>query len=131
MDLVNEVEYDSAFTFIYSIRTGTPAEKYQDQIPEEVKHERFNRLVDAVNAISERKNSAYLGRIEKVLAEGASKNNPYALTGRTDGFKLVNFIVPKELGIDAKELIGKTLDVKITATKTFSLEGEYVKVEEV
>ena len=54
---VAEVEYDSAFTFLYSIRKGTPAEKYEDQIPEDVKHERFNRLVDLVNEISAKKNA--------------------------------------------------------------------------
>lgn len=120
LDLVNQVEYDSAFTFLYSIRTGTPAAKYEDQIPEETKHERFDRLVNAVNAISEKKNGEYLGRIEKVLVEGSSKNNPFALSGRTDGFKLVNF--PGD-----PALIGKIIDVEITKTKTFSLEGKVVE----
>ena len=119
LDLVNEVEYDSAFTFLYSIRTGTPAEKYEDQIPEEVKHERFNRLVDAVNTISERKNAEYMGRIVDVLVEGVSKNNDNALSGRTDGFKLVNFEG------DAS-LVGETVSVEITGTKTFSLEAKIV-----
>ena len=119
LDLVNEVEYDSAFTFLYSVREGTPAAKYEDQIPEEIKHERFNRLVDAVNTISERKNQAYYGRMEKVLVEGSSKNNPFALSGRTDGFKLVNFP-------GSPDLIGETVDVKIIGTKTFSLEGEII-----
>lgn len=117
LDLVNEVEYDSAFTFLYSIRTGTPAEKFEDQIPEETKHERFNRLVDAVNAISEKKNSEYMGRTVDVLVEGVSKNNLNALAGRTDGFKLVNFE-------GDPSLVGKTVPVEITATKTFSLEGK-------
>ena len=120
LDLVNEVEYDSAFTFLYSIRTGTPAEKFEDQIPEEVKHERFNRLVDAVNTISEKKNSLYLGRTVDVLVEGVSKNNLNALSGRTDGFKLVNFE-------GDPSLVGMTVPVEITATKTFSLEGKLVK----
>ena len=127
LSLVDEVEYDSAFTFLYSIRTGTPAAKYEDQIPEDVKHERFNRLVDGVNCISERKNKAYLGRVEKVLVEGRSKNNPFAFSGRTDGFKLVNFPVEgtpyEEMGDD---LIGKTIDIEITKAKTFSLEGRPV-----
>ncbi len=127
LDLVNRVEYDSAFTFLYSIRQGTPAEKYEDQIPEEIKHERFNRLVDAVNTISEKKNAAYLGGIEKVLVEGRSKNNPFALSGRTDGFKLVNFSAAGtsfENNPDA--LIGQTIDIEIIGTKTFSLEGRIV-----
>ena len=72
LSLVEQVRYDSAFTFLYSIRKGTPAEKYEDQIPEETKHERFNRLVELVNRISAEKNAAYEGRVEKVLAEGPS-----------------------------------------------------------
>ena len=119
LSLVREVEYDSAFTFLYSIRKGTPAEKYEDQIPEEIKHERFNRLVEAVNEISERKNKAYLGKIEKVLVEGTSKTDDNTLTGRTDGFKLVNF--PGD-----EALIGETVDVEITDAKTFSLMGRIV-----
>ena len=119
LSLVEEVRYDSAFTFLYSIRTGTPAASYEDQIPEEVKHERFNRLVDAVNRISEEKNALYLGRREKVLVESLSRNDENALEGRTDGFKLVNFI-------GDKSLIGKTVEVEIIETKTFSLNGRLI-----
>ena len=120
LSLVKEVEFDSAFTFLYSIRKGTPAEKYNDQIPEETKHERFNRLVEAVNEISERKNREYLGHIEAVLVEGISKTDENTLTGRTDGFKLVNF--PGE-----PSLVGETVKVEITETKTFSLMGRIVE----
>lgn len=119
LSLVAEVEYDSAFTFLYSIRKGTPAEKYPDQIPEEVKHERFNRLVDLVNEISAKKNAAYVGRVEKVLVEGYSKNTATAYSGRTDGFKLINFE-------GSEDLVGKIVNVRVTAGKTFSLEGEIV-----
>lgn len=120
LSLVREVEYDSAFTFLYSIRKGTPAEKFEDQIPEETKHARFNRLVEAVNEISERKNRAYLGRVEEVLVEGTSKTDENTLTGRTDGFKLVNF--PGD-----EALIGSTVKVEITDAKTFSLMGRIVE----
>ncbi len=119
LSLVAEVEYDSAFTFLYSIRKGTPAEKYEDQIPEDVKHERFNRLVDLVNEISAKKNAAYVGRVEKVLVEGYSKNTAMAYSGRTDGFKLINFE-------GTEDMVGQIIDVKVTAGKTFSLEGEVV-----
>ena len=129
LTLVNEVEYDSAFTFLYSVRQGTPAEKYEDQIPEEIKHHRFNRLVDAVNTISERKNKEYLGRREIVLVEGVSKNNPFALSGRTDGFKLVNFSAEgTEFKDDPKCLIGRMVEIEITESKTFSLEGRINKI---
>ena len=117
LDLVRTVRYDSAFTFLYSIRRGTPAEHYPDQIPEETKHQRFNRLVEAVNTISAEKNKAYEGRVEQVLVEGISKNDETAYTGRTEGFKLINFP-------GSADLLGKIIDVKVTAGKTFSLEGQ-------
>ena len=119
LSLVRSVKYDSAFTFLYSVRQGTPAAEYEDQIPEEVKHQRFDRLVDAVNADSAEKNAAYKGRIERVLVEGVSKNNEHTLTGRTEGFKLVDF----EGG---RELIGQMVNVEITEGKTFSLTGKIV-----
>lgn len=117
LDLVRTVRYDSAFTFLYSIRRGTPAEHYPDQIPEEKKHQRFNRLVETVNSISAEKNKAYEGRVEKVLVEGPSKNDSRTYTGRTEGFKLINFPA-------SPDLQGKIIDVKVTAGKTFSLEGQ-------
>lgn len=117
LDLVETVEYDSAFTFLYSIRRGTPAAHYEDQIPEETKHERFNRLVEMVNRISAGKNAAYVGRVEQVLVEGTSKNNDLTYTGRTEGFKLINFQ-------GTPDLVGRMVPVKVTAGKTFSLEGE-------
>lgn len=119
LDLVETVGYDSAFTFLYSIRKGTPAEKYEEQIPEEIKHERFNRLVDLVNSISAEKNNAYVGRTEKVLVEGPSKTGSRTFAGRTDGFKLVNFR-------GDESMVGKIIDVRITKSNTFSLEGEVV-----
>ena len=119
LDLVSEVRYDSAFTFLYSVRQGTPAAEYAEQIPESIKHERFNRLVDLVNEISAEKNAAYEGRIERVLVEGKSKRNKNALSGRTDGFKLVNFYG------DAA-MVDRFVDVKITTGKTFSLDGQIV-----
>ena len=117
LNLARTVRYDSAFTFLYSIRKGTPAEKYEDQIPEDVKHARFNRLVEQINTISAEKNAAYVGTVQQVLVEGPSKTGSRTFAGRTDGFKLVNFRG------DAS-MIGKIIDVKITKSNTFSLEGE-------
>lgn len=117
--MAREVEYDSAFTFLYSIRKGTPAEKYEDQIPEEVKHERFNRLVECINETAAKKNSAYVGTVQKVLIDGRSKNDIFTYSGRTEGFKLVNLKA-------SDELIGKIVDVKITDSNTFSLVGEMI-----
>ncbi|TDT61526.1 tRNA (N6-isopentenyl adenosine(37)-C2)-methylthiotransferase MiaB [Fonticella tunisiensis] len=122
LELVKEVEYDSAFTFIYSIRPGTPAAKYEKQVPEDVKHERFNRLVGVLNAISEKKNREYKDKIVEVLVEGLSKNDESRLTGRTRTGKLVNFT-----GGDIA-LKGRLVRVKITEPQTWSLLGELVDI---
>ena len=119
MDLVRRVRYDSAFTFLYSIRTGTPAAEYDSQVPEDVKHARFERLVDTLNEITAQKNARYLGRTEKVLVEEGGRQGSGTCSGRTDTFKLVNFAC-------SEEKIGQIVDVKITETKTFSLFGELV-----
>lgn len=120
LSLVREVEYDSAFTFLYSVRKGTPAEHYEDQVPEDVKHERFNRLVDLMNKLSLKKNKALEGQVLPVLVEGVSKNNEDTLTGRTEGFKTVNFKGPKEI-------IGTIVPVQIMEGKTFNLEGIFIE----
>lgn len=119
LSLVKEVEYDSAFTFIYSKRKGTPADEMKDQIEDSVKHERFNRLIDAVNAISAKRNKEYQGKIVEVLVEGTSKNDSEKLMGRTSTGKLVNFT-------GSHESIGKLVPVKITEALSFSLNGEQV-----
>lgn len=120
LDLVSKVEYDSAFTFIYSVRKGTPAERYETQVPDEVKHERFNRLIELLNNISERKNRDYKDRIVEILVEGYSKNDETKLTGRTRTGKLVNFS-----GGDIS-LKGKLVNVKIIEPQTWTLQGELV-----
>ena len=119
LSLANEVEYDSAFTFLYSVREGTPAAKREDQVPEDDKHARFNRLVDAINTTSAKKNSEYIGKVERVLVDGMSRSKDGTYEGRTDGFKLVNFT-------GGPGLEGKIVDVKITGSNTFSLTGEVV-----
>ena len=123
LDIARKVEYDSAFTFIYSPREGTPAAKFTDQIPDEVCHERFDRLVDVMNEISLRKNQAYKGHICEVIAEGVSRSDEKVLAGRTDGFKLVNFTSDKS----PEQLMGRKVMVEITEGKTFSLEGREVE----
>ena len=117
LDLVNEVEYDSAFTFIYSRRNHTPADKMDNQIPDDVKHDRFNRLVEAVNKSVAKKNKECEGKILEVLVEGPSKNDEAKLTGRTRNGKLVNFA-------GSADLIGKLVSVKIVKAQSFSLIGE-------
>jgi tRNA-2-methylthio-N6-dimethylallyladenosine synthase len=117
LDLVKQVRYDSAFTFLYSIRKGTPAEKYTEQVPESVKHERFNRLVDLLNEIAAEKNKASEGQTLSVLVEGPSKTNSKTYAGRTESGKIVNFK-------GTPDLAGQIIPVKITEGKTFSLFGD-------
>jgi tRNA-2-methylthio-N6-dimethylallyladenosine synthase len=119
LDLVKQAGFDSAFTFLYSVRTGTPAAKMENQVSEADKMKRFRKLVEAVNESGLQKNLAVVGKTMKVLVEGPSKQNPDRLTGRTDTHKLVNFA-------GRQEWVGKIIPVKITEAKTFSLLGEAV-----
>jgi tRNA-2-methylthio-N6-dimethylallyladenosine synthase len=91
LELVEEVRFDSAFTFIYSPRAGTEAAALPDQVPEEVKHERLERLVDVVQRIAAERNAERVGRVEEVLVEGASRTDPALLRGRTRRNTTVNF----------------------------------------
>jgi tRNA-2-methylthio-N6-dimethylallyladenosine synthase len=120
LEVVKKVEFDSAFTFLYSIRKGTVAEKMKDQVPDNIKHKRFNQLVEILNEISYMKNIQLRDQILNVLVEGPSKNDEEKLMGRTRTNKLVNFS-------GNKNLIGKIMPVKITDTKTFSLSGTVIK----
>lgn len=120
IDVIEKVKYDSAFTFIYSKRKGTPAAEMEDQIPEDLVHKRFQRVLDSVNKISAEINHSYKGKVVEVLVEGRSKNNEEKLSGRTRQNKLVNFEGGNE------DLIGKLVRVKITEARTFSLNGVMV-----
>ena len=116
LSLVEYVGYDSAFTFIYSPREGTPAAGFSDQIPYDVKHERFERLNEVVNRYSLEKNELLSDTTVKVLVDGASRKDDKSYSGRTDGFKLVNIS-------SGRDIIGQLVDVKITDCKTFSIDG--------
>lgn len=120
LELVKEVGYSSAFTFIYSRRNNTPADMMLNQVSEEDKHHRFNRLVAAVNERVIAQNKAEEGNILEVLVEGNSKNDAEKLTGRTRTGRLVNFTGE---GINAGDIV----NVKITRAQNFSLIGEVVK----
>jgi len=119
LDLVKKVRYDSAFTFLYSIREGTKAAQMENQVPDDIKHERFQRLLDTIYPIFYEENSKYLDRTVEVLVEEVSKNNDEILSGRTRTGKLVHFK-------GNKDLIGKFVNVKVTTPKTFTLEGYLV-----
>ena len=91
LEVVEEVRYDSAFTFVYSPRAGTEAAAMTDQIPHEVKIERMERLVERVQSIARERNLARIGRSEEVLVEGFSRTDPTLLRGRTRRNTTVNF----------------------------------------
>jgi len=117
MSLVREVEFASAFTFIYSPREGTPAAQMEDNVPLEVKKERLMRLNDLIAELSRKDNEKLRGKTVEVLVEGVSKNNPEYLTGRTRTNKLVHFRGPESL-------TGQFIDVKITEVQTWLFKGE-------
>ena len=117
---VRECKYDSAYTFIYSPRIGTPASKMEDNVTLEEKHDRFNRLVEEVSKSAKESNDRYVGKVVKVLVEGVSKKNDNILSGYSEENKLVNF-----KGDPSK--IGSIVKVKINTSKTWTLEGEEVE----
>lgn len=124
LSLMREVEFDSAYTYIYSPRVGTPAAKMQDNVPMEVKKERLARLNALVNDISAKKNLEYQDKVVEVLVQGQSKKDPNVLAGRTRTNRMVNFKGPESI-------IGTIVHVKITEAKTWSLNGEITETVEV
>ena len=117
LDVVNKCKYDSAFTFIFSPREGTPAAKMKDDIPLSVKEERLHRLNEVVNKYALLANEKYLGKIVPVLLENVSEKGEGKLVGYTDTMKLVNVKA-------SKEMLGEIVNVKITNVKTWSMDGE-------
>ena len=141
LDLMEKVRFDSAFTFIYSPRPGTPAAEYTDQVDEKIVSERFERLLALQNQHSLESNKQLEGERVEVLLEGTSTGDPNVLTGRTADFKLINC----ELSSAVKEKMpaeafsqdalnsdffeGKFAMVDISKAKTFSLEGELIELQ--
>ncbi len=116
LDVVRKCKYDSAFTFIFSPREGTPAAKMKDETPLKVKEERLHRLNELVNEYALEANKKYLNKTVKVLLDEESDKEG-CLAGYTETMKLVNVKAPKEM-------LGKIVDVKITEVKTWSMNGE-------
>ncbi|NLA58100.1 MAG: tRNA (N6-isopentenyl adenosine(37)-C2)-methylthiotransferase MiaB [Firmicutes bacterium] len=119
LSLVEKAKFDSAFTFIYSPRKGTPATEMPDQVPEEVKKERIYQLIELQNKVSLELNQALVGTQVEVLVEGVSKSDSQMLTGKTRTAKTVVF--PGNQG-----LIGELVKVKITEAQTWSVVGELI-----
>lgn len=119
LDVMRQVQYDMAYTFLYSKRTGTPAAKNPQQVPDEVKKQRFDRLLEQQNRISKELNDSLLDSVVEVLVEGLSRSSEENYTGRTRTNKIVNFK-------GDPELVGRLVQVRITKVQTWSLEGVLV-----
>jgi tRNA-2-methylthio-N6-dimethylallyladenosine synthase len=115
LEVVEHVRYDSAFTFIYSPRHGTEAATLPDQVPDEVKHERLERLVDVVQRIAAERNAERVGTVEEVLVEGLSRTDESLLRGRTRGNQMVNFT--------GAALPGDLVEVEIAGATSTTLRG--------
>ena len=118
LEVVEAVRYDSAFTFIFSPRAGTEAATLPDQVPDEVKHERLERLVDLVQRIAGERNAERVGGVEEVLVEGPSRTSAGLIRGRTRRGTTVNFA--------ACALPGDLVDVRIEGSTSTTLRGRAV-----
>ena len=117
LDVVEKVKFEQVYMFIYSRRVGTPGNRMENQVPEEQKHIRFDKLKALVESQIAENNQKYVGTIQKVLVEGTSKNNDDMLTGRTDSNKVVIFE-------GDKSLIGKMAEIKIVSEHMWYLKGK-------
>ncbi len=117
LDVVRKVGFEQVFMFIYSRRKGTVADKMENQIPENIKHKRFDKLKELVEKQIEENNNKYVGTIQKILIDGTSKTNEETLSGRTDSNKIV--IIEAD-----KSYINKTVNVKIVENCVWYLKGE-------
>jgi tRNA-2-methylthio-N6-dimethylallyladenosine synthase len=104
----DEASFDHAFTFIYSPRNGTEAAGFDDQIPDDVKHERLARLVELVQAHAARRNAALVGTVQEVLCEGPSRTDPLVCRGKTRGGKTTLFTPAAPAGTTVSVLIEET-----------------------
>ena len=117
LDVVRKVNFEQIFMFIYSPREGTVAAKRDDQIPEEIKHKRFDKLKELYESKVDENNEKYIGTVHEILIEGTSKNDEQMFSGRTSTNKVVVF-EPEE------SKIGDTVNVKITENHKWYLKGE-------
>lgn len=119
LDVVKQIHFEQVYMFIYSRRVGTPGDRMENQILDEIKHKRFDRLKDLVESQIQENNQKYVGTIQKVLVEGCSKTNENVLTGRTDSNKVVNFE-------GNRNLIGNIVELKIVSEHMWYLKGKIV-----
>ena len=119
LDVVDKVKYDSAFTFIYSKRTGTPAASMDNQIPEDVVKNRFDRLLKLVQKHASEKSGQYTGSTQKILVESVNEQDEHLVTGRMSNNSVVHFA-------GSENLIGKIVDVELKECRGFYYIGEMV-----
>ena len=117
LDVVRKAKYDSAYTFIYSKRTGTPAAAMENQVPEDVVKNRFNRLLETVNEVSRSISNRYEGTVQQVLVEDMDDHDASYVTGRMTNNILVHFP-------GSKDLIGTLVNVRLTECRGFYYMGE-------
>jgi tRNA-2-methylthio-N6-dimethylallyladenosine synthase len=115
MSAVEEVGFDSAFTFVYSPRAGTEAAAMSEQVPDDVKHDRIERLVEVVQQVAASRNAERVGRVEEVLVESPSRTDPSLLRGRTRRNTTVNF--------SGNAALGDLVDVLIEGATSTTLRG--------
>jgi tRNA-2-methylthio-N6-dimethylallyladenosine synthase len=120
LEVVEEVGFDSAFTFVYSPRAGTDAAAMLDQISDDVKRERIERLVGLVQRIAAERNEARVGRVEEVLVEGPSRTDAAFLRGRTRRNTTVNFV--------GDAVAGELVDVTIARATSTTLGGSQLSI---
>ena len=120
LDVVRKVNFEQIYMFIYSKREGTVADKREDQIPEEIKHKRFEKLKDLYDSRVDENNEKYIDTIQELLIEGPSKNNEEMLEGRTDTNKVVVFKANEKCNI------GDFVSVKILEAHKWYLKGEII-----
>ncbi|MCY7295824.1 tRNA (N6-isopentenyl adenosine(37)-C2)-methylthiotransferase MiaB [Alteromonas sp. a30] len=123
MDLIQAVDFDLSFSFIYSARPGTPASDLPDNVPEETKKQRLYLLQQRINQQALNIARGMLGTEQRILVEGPSRKNVMELSGRTENYRVVNFE-------GTPDMIGKFVDVKIIDVHTNSLRGEVIRTEE-
>lgn len=121
LSLVREVEFSSAFTFIYSPREGTPAARYEQTDSHEVIQERFERLTHLVSELAHKANQVELGSTVEALVEGTSKRNSQVLVGHSRKNQTVLFDIPDRA--EASDFVGKLADVHVDEAKTWYLRG--------
>jgi tRNA-2-methylthio-N6-dimethylallyladenosine synthase len=126
MALIEEVGFDSSFSFVYSRRPGTPAADLPDDTPQAVKLERLARLQSAINASAMRIGDSMVGSVQRILVEGPSKRDADELMGRTENNRIVNF----PGGPNGGRLVGRLIDVTITQALPHSLRGTAVLGDE-